>query len=74
MPPSSTQSTVIKEVATNTSDNESKLHVARDSKSPPSVPERHQVSKKGQNSITAVTCAATQTDSSIYDYAYRWII
>jgi len=70
MPPSTEKSTVIKEVATNTSDNESKLHVARDSKSPPSVPERHQVSKKGQNSITAVTCAATQTDSSIYDYAY----
>jgi len=70
MPPSTTKSTVIKEVATNTSDIECKIHVARESKSPPSAPERHHVSKPGQNSITAVTSAATQTDTSIYDYAY----
>ena len=62
---------MIKEVATNTSDIECKIHVARESKSPPSAPERHHVSKPGQNSITAVTSAATQTDTSIYDYAYR---
>merc|ERR550532_3685877 len=39
-PSTSTKATLIKEVATNTSDNESKMHVARKYKSPPSLPER----------------------------------
>ena len=69
-PSSSTKATLIKEVATNTSDNESKMHVARKSKSPPNLPERRHISE-GKSSITAVTSASTQTDTSIYDYAYR---
>jgi len=65
MPSSSTKST--KEVATNS---ESKKHVTRKSKSPPSLPERHLILEEGKGPITAVTSAATQTDTCIYDYAY----
>lgn len=68
-PSTSTKAPLIKEVATNTSDNESKMHVARKYKSPPSLPERRHNSE-GKSSITAVTSASTQTDTSIYDYAY----